>query len=209
MKFKENIICSIILIILSFSCKKQQDIEIAEIEAINDIFLELVKDRHLYQDQDDFIEEYYRTHTDSISLDSMNILYRDKKKVLKYGTLLLKDKLVPLTKDEKELLKEINEDDPAVQYTIVDDDVSFNLNSISNRGNYTIIRKTEDYSNIGKDATSAIRFSRVHFNREMDKAAFSYEIICGELCYSRGLILISRNEKDKWVIVKGYPIEIS
>ena len=209
MKFSKNIIYPIILTILLFSCEKQQNIEIAEINVINDVFLELVKEKHIYQDQDDFIKEYYIKSIDSISVDSMNVLYQKNKKVLKYGTLLLKDKLTPFTKEEKELLVEIDRDNTTIEYSIINDDsIAFDLDDINNRGSYTIIKGTGNHSNIGKDAMSSIRFSRVYFNNKKNSAAFIYEIICGELCYSRNLILVNRDKNNRWFITKGYPIEI-
>lgn len=209
MKSSKIVFGLIVFSTILFNCKNRENQKAIELEAINDVFLELVRDRHLYQDLADFTKEYYLEHLDSISEDSMNILYNKNKKVLKYSTLILKNELVPLAKDEKEILSQIDNDDPSVEYKGIDSSIPFDFNHLTNKGYYNVIPGTEGEQKIGNETMAIIRFSRVHFNKEMNKAAFSFEIYCGELCYSRGLILISKDSDGKWIIIRGYPLEVA
>lgn len=206
-KFRFYEIQIVVAIIVS-SCSWQKDTTTYELKVINDVFLELIRDRHVYQDIDAFKEDYYSKGIDSISQDSMNVYYNQYRKVLIYGTLMIEKNLVPLSSDEKNLLVLIDKDHQKVQYNILDDEISIDLGKIVNVGQYKVILADDSDSTVDV-GISSIRFSRVNFNNTMDKAAFSFEIICGELCYSRSLIFVNKNEDGKWIIYKGYPIEIS
>jgi len=97
----QNIFKYFIFLFMALAGCNKEKIASSELEmkVINDVFMDVVVELHIYQELDDFKKEYYQNHTDSISSFDLSVLYYKNRKIIKEGILLLPDLLTPMKKE--------------------------------------------------------------------------------------------------------------
>jgi hypothetical protein len=184
-----------------------------EMKVINDVLPYVVKINNFYNEFEVFEIDYYLNHTDSISADSLRVLYNKEKDIFKEKTLLLPDFLVPMKKEyfdaySKHLpnfYHEIYGKQSTSKDSIVElkSNKTFDIDKITKFGDYKILKESKNKDLEYNEGVTTLRFSRVYFYENNQKGLVVCEYYCWKnMCFGEDLYFVSLNSDGKWVVDK-------
>lgn len=210
MTFKNIIKYPILLFIVLVGCNKNKITSSdLEMKVINDVLPYVVKINNIYDEFDVFEIEYYLNHTDSISVDSLHALHNKEKDVIKEKTLLLPDFLVPMKKEYFDdysknfsyIHHEIYGKQPTDSIVKLKSNKIFDINKITKFGDYKILKESKNKDLEYKEGVTTLRFSRVYFYEDNQKALLVCEYYCWmNMCFGEDLYFVSLNSNGIWVV---------
>ena len=211
----QNIFKYFIFLFMALAGCNKEKIASSELEmkVINDVFMDVVVELHIYQELDDFKKEYYQNHTDSISSFDLSVLYYKNRKIIKEGILLLPDLLTPMKKEYFDLYsKNFSYVYSDIYGKLPTDSIAelkanriFDIKRIINFSRYKILKRSENKAIESEEGVFDVRFSRVYFYENNQKALFVYEYSCWDgsgMCHVEDLYFVSLNSDGKWVVDK-------
>lgn len=214
-KLKINIRHSIFLFVILLGCSdKENTSSEVEMKVISDVLKHILETNDLLYNGFEFFEiKYYLNHSDSISKDSLRVLFNTEKDKNKEKTILLPDLLVPMKKEYFDIYsknfsyvyREIYGKEPTDSIIELKSNKSFDINKVTTVEGYKFLRESKNRELIKEEGVSSIRFSRVYFYENYQKALLVYEYFCQDgsgMCYAEDLYFVSLNSEGKWVIDK-------
>ncbi|BDW93369.1 hypothetical protein MACH07_22010 [Flagellimonas marinaquae] len=189
------------------SCGIQKENKLNDIEIVNDIFPQLIVDAHDYQSYEDFMKEYDAKKSDSINSGALSKDYYKERKIVNHGKILLPDYFMDLESNDLDVLENMNLSN---EYALEEKSkLEFEIDKITNRGDYDLLKSSSSSLKVGS-GISRVGFSRIYFNKTKDKAILFFEIFCGELCYERNLVFISKDDiTGQWTVVDVDTLEVA